>query len=74
MREAIQARASGARAGSTSKSTVWPILDDHEINAHSICCHMKTRHPRFDGKMPVGLMVYRDVSLYTAKALPMMHA
>ena len=65
-------RAEGAgfpRLGNAGKSTVWRILDDNDIKPHKIRYYLEKRDPEFDRKMQEVLMVYRDVSLYTAGAV-----
>ena len=55
-----------ARAG---KSTVWRILNEHDVKPHKIRYYLEKRDPDFDRKMQEVLMVYRDVSLYTTGAV-----
>lgn len=55
-----------ARAG---KSTVWRILDEHEIKPHKIRYYLEKRDPEFDRKMQEVLLVYRDVSIYREGAV-----
>ena len=55
-----------ARAG---KSTVWRILDEHDIKPHRIRYYLEKRDPEFDRKMQEVLMVYRDVALYREGAV-----
>lgn len=57
------------RLSNAGKSTVWRILDDNDIKPHKIRYYLEKRDPQFDRKMQEVLMVYRDVSLYTAGAV-----
>lgn len=56
-----------ARAG---KSTIWRILNEHDVKPHKIRYYLEKRDPDFDRKMQEVLMVYRDVSIYTEGVLP----
>lgn len=47
-----------ARAG---KSTVWRILNAHDIKPHRIRYYLERRDDQFDTKMRAVLMVYREV-------------
>ncbi|MHB1282255.1 MAG: IS630 family transposase [Metallibacterium sp.] len=58
-----------ARLANAGKSTVWRILDDHDIKPHKIRYYLEKRDPEFDRKMQEVLMVYRDVALYTEGAV-----
>lgn len=51
------------------KSTIWRILDDHDIKPHKIHYYLERRDPDFDRKMQEVLMVYRDVSIYAEGAV-----
>ena len=66
--EAAQA-AGFARLANAGKSTVWRILDEHEIRPHRIRYYLEKRDPEFDRKMQEVLMVYRDVSIYRQGAV-----
>ena len=55
-----------ARAG---KSTVWRILNEHDIKPHKIRYYLERRDPEFDRKMQDVLLVYRDVSIYREGAV-----
>ena len=57
------------RLANAGKSTVWRILDDHDIKPHKIRYYLEKRDPEFDRKMQEVLMVYRDVCLYTEGAV-----
>jgi transposase len=57
------------RLANAGKSTVWRILDDHDIKPHKIRYYLEKRDPEFDRKMQEVLMVYRDVSLYREGAV-----
>ena len=54
-----------ARAG---KSTVWRILNEHDIKPHKIRYYLERRDPEFDRKRQEVLLVYREVSLYAEGA------
>jgi transposase len=54
-----------ARAG---KTTVWRILDAHELKPHRVRYYLHKRDPQFECKMAEVLVVYRDVNLYRADA------
>ena len=55
-----------ARAG---KTTVWRILDAHELKPHRVRYYLEQRDTQFERKMAEVLMVYRDVNLYRAEAV-----
>ena len=57
------------RLAKAGKSTVWRILDENEIKPHKIRYYLEKRDPEFDRKMQEVLMVYRDVSIYSAGAV-----
>jgi transposase len=67
---AVHAEAAGfprlARAG---KSTVWRILNEHQLKPHKITYYLEKRDPDFDRNMHEVLMVYQDVSLAAAGEL-----
>ena len=68
----VAARAEGAgfpRLAQAGKSTVWRILDEHQIKPHRIRYYLEKRDPEFDRKMQEVLLVYRDVSLYREGAV-----
>jgi transposase len=54
------------RMAKANKTTVWRILDEHEIKPHRIRYYLERRDPDFDSKMREVLMVYREVSLQNA--------
>ena len=56
------------RLANAGKSTVWRILDEHDIKPHKIRYYLEKRDPEFDRKIQEVLMVYRDVSLYSEGA------
>jgi transposase len=62
-------RAGCPRLASAGKSTVWRILDEHEIKPHKIHYYLEKRDPEFDRKMQEVLLVYRDVSIYASGAV-----
>ena len=65
-----QAIAAGhPRLAKAGKSTVWRILNEHDIKPHKIRYYLEKRDPEFDRKMQEVLMVYRDVSIYTEGAV-----
>jgi transposase len=55
-----------ARAG---KTTVWRILEAHELKPHRVRYYLEQRDTQFERKMAEVLMVYRDVNLYRAEAV-----
>ena len=57
------------RLAKAGKSTVWRILDEHQIKPHKIRYYLEKRDPQFDRKMQEVLMVYADVSLYREGAV-----
>jgi len=57
------------RLAQAGKSTVWRILNEHDIKPHKIRYYLERRDPEFDRKMQEVLLVYRDVSLYTEGAV-----
>lgn len=57
------------RLANAGKSTVWRILDEHQIKPHKIRYYLEKRDPQFERKMQEVLMVYADVSLYRAGAV-----
>ena len=54
------------RLAQAHKTTVWRILDEHEIKPHRIRYYLERRDPDFDAKMREVLMVYQEVSLQNA--------
>jgi transposase len=67
---AAHAEAAGfPRLAHAGKSTVWRILDDHDIKPHRIAYYLERRDPDFDRKMHEVLMVYRDVSIHAEGAV-----
>jgi transposase len=57
------------RLAQAGKSTVWRILNEHDIKPHKIRYYLERRDPEFDRKMQEVLLVYRDVSIYTDGAV-----
>ena len=57
------------RLAQAGKSTVWRILNEHDIKPHKIRYYLEQRDPEFDRKMQDVLLVYRDVSIYTDGAV-----
>ena len=67
---ASHAAAAGfARLSKAGKSTVWRILDAHELKPHRVRYYLERRDPQFERKMAEVLMVYCDVNLYLAGAV-----
>lgn len=56
-----------ARLAQANKTTVWRILNEHDIKPHRIRYYLEKRDPDFDRKMREVLMVYQEVSLYANK-------
>ena len=54
------------RLAKANKTTVWRILDEHEIKPHRIRYYLERRDPDFDSKMREVLMVYQEVFLQNA--------
>jgi len=66
---ASQAESAGyPRLSKASKTTIWRILNEHDIKPHRIRYYLERRDPEFEQKMREVLMVYQDVSLYPAGA------
>ena len=57
------------RLAHAGKSTVWRILNEHDIKPHKIRYYLERRDPEFDRKMQEILLVYRDVSIYADGAV-----
>jgi transposase len=57
------------RLAQAGKSTVWRILNEHDIKPHKIRYYLERRDPEFDRKMQDVLLVYRDVSIYADGAV-----
>jgi transposase len=55
-----------ARLAHASKTTVWRILNSHELKPHRVRYYLERRDALFERKMAEVLMVYRDVNLYRA--------
>jgi transposase len=69
--EYVSAHANAAgftRLAHAGKTTVWRILDAHELKPHRVRYYLERRDAQFERKMAEVLMVYRDVSLYRAEA------
>ena len=58
-----------ARLSQAGKSTVWRILDAHELKPHRVRYDLERRDAQFKRKTAEVLMVYRDVNLYRADAV-----
>ncbi|KGV77758.1 hypothetical protein Y043_6060 [Burkholderia pseudomallei MSHR2138] len=56
------------RLALAGKSTVWRILDAHELKPHRVRYYLEQRDAQFERKMEGVLMVYRDVDLYRARS------
>ena len=63
------AAAGFARLSRAGKTTVWRILDAHELKPHRVRYYLEQRDAQFERKMAEVLMVYRDVNLYRAEAV-----
>lgn len=63
------AAAGFARLSKAGKSTVWRILDAHDLKPHRVRYYLERRDPQFERKMAEVLLVYRDVNLYRADAV-----
>ncbi len=61
-------QAGHARLTSANKSTVWRILNAHDLKPHRVRYYLQQRDAEFERKMAEVLMVYRDVHLYRADA------
>lgn len=57
------AAAGFARLSRVSRSSVWRILREHELQPHRVRYYLERRDPEFDRKMREVLMVYREVFL-----------
>jgi transposase len=57
-----------ARLAKAGKTTVWRILDSHDLKPHRVRYYLERRDAQFERKMAEVLMVYRDVNLYRADA------
>ncbi|MCY4015154.1 MAG: IS630 family transposase [Gammaproteobacteria bacterium] len=57
------AAAGFARLSRVSRSSVWRILKEHELQPHRVRYYLERRDPEFDRKMREVLMVYREVFL-----------
>lgn len=69
--EYVAGRAEAAgfpRLAKAGKTTVWRILDAHELKPHRVRYYLERRDAQFERKMAEVLMVYRDVNLYRADA------
>ena len=58
-----------ARLARAGKTTVWRILDAHELKPHRVRYYLDKRDAQFERKMAEVLMVYRDVNLYRSDAV-----
>ena len=54
------------RLSRISKSSVWRILQEHDLKPHRVRYYLERRDPEFDRKMREVLMVYREVFLTPA--------
>lgn len=62
------AKAGFPRLAKAGKTTVWRILDSHELKPHRVRYYLERRDAQFERKMAEVLVVYRDVNLYRADA------
>jgi len=53
-----------------SKSTVWRILNAHEIKPHRIRYYLERRDEQFEEKMREILMIYREIAMDLEAATP----
>jgi transposase len=58
-----------ARLAKANKTTVWRILNAHELKPHRVRYYLERRDSDFERKMAEVLMVYHDVNLYRADAV-----
>ncbi|MCW5231596.1 IS630 family transposase [Verminephrobacter eiseniae] len=58
-----------ARLARAGKTTVWRILNAHELKPHRVRYYLERRDAQFERKMAQVLMVYHDVNLYQADAV-----
>jgi len=58
-----------ARLARAGKTTVWRILETHELKPHRVRYYLDKRDAQFERKMAEVLMVYRDVNLYRSDAV-----
>ena len=58
------------RLAQAAKVTVWRILNEQNLKPHRIRYYLEKRDPEFDRKMQEVLIIYREVSLYAAGAVP----
>jgi len=58
-----------ARLAHAGKSTVWRILDAHDLKPHRVRYYLERRDAEFERKMAEVLMVYHDVNLYGTAAV-----
>jgi transposase len=58
-----------ARLARAGKTTVWRILEAHELKPHRVRYYLDKRDAQFERKMAEVLMVYRDVNLYRSGAV-----
>jgi len=58
-----------ARLARAGKTTVWRILEKHELKPHRVRYYLDKRDAQFERKMAEVLMVYRDVNLYRSDAV-----
>jgi transposase len=61
-------QAGHARLARSGKSSVWRILNAHDLKPHRVRYYLYQRDAQFERKMVEVLMVYRDVNLYRADA------
>jgi transposase len=63
------AQAGFARLAQSGKTTVWRILNAHDLKPHRVRYYLEQRDAQFERKMAEVLVVYRDVALYRADAV-----
>jgi transposase len=57
------------RLSQAGKTSIWRILDAHELKPHRVRYYLERRDARFEHKMAEVLMVYQDVNLYREGAV-----
>ena len=58
------------RLQATNKTTLWRILNEHDIKPHRIRYYLERRDAEFERKMHEVLMVYRELSLHAHAPTP----
>ena len=63
------ATAGFTRLASATKTTVWRILEAHDLKPHRVRYYLERRDAQFERKMAEVLMVYHEVNLYRPDAV-----